>query len=88
MITIIGMGDTGRMTLSNTLVQYYVDNKYRGRVMSVLIMEFGLMSLGVFFAGVIAEAIGVQWSVGGLAMILTVLSVIILLSNRSIRNLD
>jgi hypothetical protein len=76
------------MTLANTLLQYYVSDAYRGRVMSIYMMEFGLTSFGVFFAGVLADAVGVQWSVGGLAMILIGVSVLFLASIRSIRRLD
>jgi len=88
LIAIIGFGDTGRVALANTLVQYYVSDDYRGRVMSLLMMEFGIMSFGVFFSGLLAEAIGVQWSVGGLAMALTVISIFALLFVRRVRNLD
>jgi MFS family permease len=88
LIAIIGFGDTGRVALANTLVQYYVSDDYRGRVMSLLMMEFGIMSFGVFFSGLLAEAIGVQWSVGGLAMGLTVISILALLFVRRVRTLD
>jgi MFS family permease len=88
LIGFVGLGDTGRVTLANTLVQYYVANDYRGRVMSLLMMEFGIMSFGVFFAGIIAESIGVQWSVGGMAMVLTLISVLALLFARRLRKLD
>lgn len=88
LITFIGLGDTGRMTLSNSLIQYYVDNQFRGRVMSILSMQFGLMSVGVFFAGLLAEAVGVQWSVGGLALVLILLSVMMLCCSRRLRTLD
>lgn len=88
MIGFVGFGDTGRITLANTLVQYYVAPDYRGRVMSLLMMEFGIMSFGVFFAGIIAESIGVQWSVGGLAMVLTLISVLALLFAHRLRKLD
>ena len=88
LIGFVGLGDTGRMTLANTLVQYYVAHDYRGRVMSLLMMEFGIMSFGVFFAGIIAESIGVQWSVGGMAMALTFISVLALLFARRLRKLD
>ena len=72
LIIFVGMGQAGRATLANTLLQYYVDEAYRGRVMSIYIMEFGLRSFGVFLAGLLAEEIGVQWSIGGLAVILFV----------------
>jgi MFS family permease len=88
LITFIGLGDTGRMTLSNTLIQYYVADTYRGRVMSILIMQFGLMSIGVFLAGLLTEVLSIQWSVGGLAMMLVLLSLIMLCFSHRLRRLD
>ncbi|MFC2006317.1 MFS transporter, partial [Chloroflexota bacterium] len=69
-------------------LQYYTKDEYRGRVMSILMMEFGLMSLGVFSAGLIAEAIGVQWALGGFATILVLLSIAALAVVPRIRKLD
>ena len=87
-IFFVGIGQTARMTLGNSLIQYYVDDAYRGRVMSLMMMEFGLTSFGVFAAGVMTDIIGVQWSVGGLAIILTVFSVLALIFIPSIRKLE
>ncbi|MCZ6892355.1 MAG: MFS transporter [Chloroflexi bacterium] len=66
----IGLGNAGRMTLSNTLVQTYTDNAHRGRVMSFYMMEFGLMSIATFGISVLSEFIGIQWAIGGAAGIL------------------
>ena len=63
-IVLVGLGQTGRMTLSNTLIQYNVDNRYLGRVMSIYLMQFGLTSFGTFVAGMIAEAVGTPWALG------------------------
>ena len=87
-IVFVGIGQTGRMTLGNTLIQYYVDDEYRGRVMSVYMMEFGLTSFGTFAAGVMAETMGVQSVVGGFAATLVVISLLSLIFVRRIRNLD
>lgn len=87
-MVIVGLGQTGRMTLGNTLLQYYVEDEYRGRVMSIYMMQFGLSSFGTFAAGLIAEAMGVQWAVGGFAMGLVFLSILTLAFLPRIRNLD
>jgi tetrahydromethanopterin S-methyltransferase subunit E len=76
------------MTLAGTLIQYYVDPVYLGRVMSILMMQFGLISFSTFAAGVLAEAVGVQWAVGGFAMGLILLSVLVLAFVPRLRNLD
>jgi MFS family permease len=88
MIIFVGLGTTGRMTLGNTLLQYYVDNEYRGRVMSIYIMEFGLVSFGTFAAGLMAEAWGVQGVVGGFAIALVFMAVLALAFLPRIRKLD
>jgi MFS family permease len=87
-IVIVGLGQTGFMTLSNTLIQYYVDDRYRGRVMSILMMQFGLTSFGTFLAGLLSESLGVQWVIGGFAAILVVLSLFALVFIPRIRRLD
>jgi predicted MFS family arabinose efflux permease len=87
-IVIVGLGQTGRMTMSNTLLQTYVEGKYMGRVMSIFNMEWGLVSLGTFAAGLMAEAAGVQIVVGGFALALTVLSLLTLFFAPKIRQLN
>ncbi len=88
MIIFVGVGQTGRMTLANTLLQYYVKDAYRGRVMSLYMMEFGLTSFGVFFTTIMAEQVGVQMAVGSLAIALVVCSALFLVFVPSIRKLD
>jgi MFS family permease len=71
LIAVVGLAQTGRMTLSSTLIQSYVDEKYMGRVMALYMMQFGFSSLSTFLAGILAEGVGVQWAVGSMAIILT-----------------
>lgn len=84
----VGLAQTGRMTMSNTLLQSYVEREYMGRVMSVFNIEWGLVSLGTFAAGLMAEAINVQWVIAGFALILTILSVLSLSFVPRLRKLD
>lgn len=88
LVFIIGMGQAGRMTLGMTLTQYYADKEYHGRVMSLYNMEVGLKSFGTFFAGLMAERIGAPWSIGGLALALICLCVLVLAFVPRIRDLD
>jgi MFS family permease len=88
LIIFVGLGQSGQMTLAGTLIQYYVDPTYLGRVMSILMMQFGLISFGTFAAGLLTEAVGVQWAVGGFAMGLILLSVLVLAFVPRLRNLD
>jgi MFS family permease len=67
---IIGLGQTGQTAIGFTLIQYYVDPSFRGRVMSFMMLGFGLASLGTVFGGLMADSIGIEWSIGGLAIVL------------------
>ena len=84
----IGIGHTFRMTIGSTLLQAYADPEYRGRVMSIFSMQWGLMSICTFFAGLLAESVPVQWVLGSLAMLLIVLCVLALSFVPSLRKLD
>ena len=88
LIVFVGLGQAGRMALGNTLIQYYVDDDYRGRVMSVYMMEFGMTSFASFAAGMMAEAMGAQWTLGGFAMVLVLVSLLALALVPRIRRLD
>ena len=87
-IVFVGVGQAGRMALGSTLLQYYAAPEYRGRVMSFMMMEFGLTSFSVFFAAMVAESFGVQWAVGGLAALLLVLSIAVLVLSPRTRQLQ
>jgi MFS family permease len=88
LIMFVGAGNTGQMAIGNSLVQYYADANYRGRVLSFLMMGFGLGGVGAFFAGVTAEAVGIQWSVGGMAIILLAITLLMFLTSTRLRKLD
>jgi MFS family permease len=88
LIAFIGMGSTVQMALGNSLIQYYTDAAYRGRVMSFFMLGFGLSSLGAFFAGIMAEYIGAPWAVGSLAMVLIVITLWLMATSTRLRKLD
>src|SRR3990170_174160 len=52
------------MALTNTSIQLSVPDQYRGRVMSLLALDFGLTPLGTLLAGTIATYWGVQAAIG------------------------
>lgn len=88
LIVFIGLGSSGQMALGNSLIQYYSDATYRGRVMSFFMLGFGFSSLGAFFAGFLAEGVGVQWSVGSMAILLVVITILAITFVPRIRKLD
>lgn len=87
-MVLIGMGHTGRMTLSNTLAQHYSSDNFRGRVMGIYDMQMSFPGLTVFAAGVLTEIIGVEWAVGGFAMLLAATSLLVMIKVPRMRQLD
>ncbi len=87
-IIFVGLGQTGRMTLANTLLQYYVEDAYRGRVMALYMMEWGLSSFAVFFAAVLVDRVSAPTVVGWMAVILAVASVLSVVMLPKLRRLD
>jgi predicted MFS family arabinose efflux permease len=48
--------------LNMSIVQLAIDPEYRGRVMSMVMMTFGLMPLGVMPISILAEFIGIHFA--------------------------
>ena len=84
----VGVGSAGRQALGNVLLQTYTENEYRGRVMSIYMTQISLMSLGAFAIGLIAEAVGAQWALGGMAALLVVMSLGFLAFSPLLRRLE
>ena len=84
----LGLGQAGRMALSNTLLESNTDDSHRGRVMSVYMMNWGLTMVGVFFISMLADTIGAQLAVGGAAGLLAIIVLYYLFFSRQIRHLD
>jgi MFS family permease len=84
----IGLGQTGQTAIGFTLMQYYVNPDYRGRVMSFMMLGFGLASLGTVFGGILAETMGIQWSIGGLSIALVIVCLAMLAFSPRLRKLD
>ncbi|MYB42600.1 MAG: MFS transporter, partial [Chloroflexi bacterium] len=60
----IGIGQAGYLSLGSVLLQAYTDDEYRGRALSVYMMQYGLMSFGTLLVSLVANAIGPQIAVG------------------------
>ncbi len=93
----VGFFQSLRLSLSNALVQSYVSDEFRGRVMSVYMMEFGMTSFSTFLvatmAGVIdttnvfAPGFGIQLTMGIAAILLIPGALIFCFGKRSLLNL-
>jgi MFS family permease len=73
-MVLMGVGQSARQSLSNVLVQTYVDEEYRGRVMSVYMLQFSLSQFGAFLTGVLAAAMGPRVALGATSIALMVVA--------------
>lgn len=70
----MGIGQSARQSLSNVLIQTYVEDEYRGRVMSVYMLQFSLAQLGAFLTGILAAAVGPRAALGATSAALIALA--------------
>jgi len=63
---------------NNTLLQMNVDPEYRGRVLSTLFLQRGMVPLGTMFAGVLATIVGPRVALGGMAFALVVIGILVI----------
>jgi len=56
--------------------------------MSIYLMESGISTVGVFFAAILAEGVGVQWAVGSLSIMLLTGCVLGIFFQPRVRHLD
>jgi len=62
-----GAGNVSYNSINNTLLQLNVPDSYRGRVLSMLFINRGMVPLGTAFAGFLAEHFGAPLAVGSMA---------------------
>ena len=82
---LLGLGDSANRSLNQTLVMENMDAEYRGRVMSLWMMNFGLMPLGILPISFIAEQFGPQASFACMGAGIVAVTLLILVLNRRLR---
>jgi MFS family permease len=87
-IFFIGVAQAFRNTIGGALAQTYTENRYMGRVMSIMNMQWGLMSVCTFIAGVLAEQVPVQWVLGTISMLLVALSIFFTAAFKDVRKVE
>ncbi|MDA1279789.1 MAG: MFS transporter [Chloroflexi bacterium] len=71
-MVLLGLGDSGRRALNSSLIMEQTDEEYRGRVMGVYMMNFGLIPLGAIPLGYVAHWFDVRMAfaiAGGLLVV-------------------
>ena len=87
-IALLGFGSMVVTTVNNTAIQLVIPHEVRGRVMSVMMMTFGLMPLGSVPAGIMAERVGAPPVVAVSAGLFVVAALLVFLLNPAFRSLD
>lgn len=62
-ILVLGLVFSTYGTMNDTLVQTHIDESYRGRIVAVQTMLWGLTPIGGLLAGYLATVFNVQWAV-------------------------
>jgi sugar phosphate permease len=77
LIAAVGWVSSWNMSMNRGMLQMQVDDRMRGRIMSIDMMSHGLMPLGVFPISWIAETydVGAALVVSGIAFMLLILFV-------------
>jgi len=88
MMPLIGLAPTLHGAVTSTLIQSYAAPEYRARMQSFFAMAQGLAGFASFVAGMLAGAIGVQWAVGGMALLLVIISIVFWVFAPRLRKLD
>ena len=86
-MAMFGLGEAGRRSLNQSLIMELVDDRYRGRVMSVFMMNFGLMPLGVLPAGIAIDLWGGQAAIAVLGGLMLATTVTLVVTQKSLRTL-
>ena len=84
----VGIGSTGRQALSQMLIQDYVDEEYRGRVMAVYMMQISMMNVGAFLVSLYMDLVGPQVAVGSLGVMLLITTGLFITFVPRFRTLD
>lgn len=86
-VLVLGVGQSMRQSLANILIQSRIDDLYRGRVSSIMLMDDGLESLGIFSVAILADLAGSEWAFGAVGVGLLAYGIGLWFS-RPIRELD
>ncbi len=87
-MVVIALGQTIRQSVGNVLVQAYVDDAYRGRILGIFATQQNVVMFGAFLVGVLASWVGPQLALGGMATVLVAVSLGLLLFVPRLRELD
>ena len=86
-LMVLGAASTGFNTLSNILVHTYVDDAYRGRMMSFHMLTFATHPMGALALGALAEGIGIRWTYAASGLVMVLFAAALGLYRKDLRRL-
>jgi MFS family permease len=87
MMFLVGLGDSARRTLVVAMLLEVADEEYRGRVSSVYTLNYGLIPIGTLSASIISQYFGVRPATATLGILLLVICLAILATQKSLRRM-
>ena len=87
-ILVVGLGQAGYLGLMNVLVQVLAGNTYRGRVMSIYMMEFNITQLLLFGMGILASIYGPRATFAAAGIALVLFSLALLARSPTLRRIE
>ncbi len=87
-MVLLGLGNAGRRTLMQSIVMEESDAGYRGRVMSLYMMNFGLIQLGILPIGILMDEFGGQLTLGVMAALLMAVTAVVLATQKRLRDVN
>jgi MFS family permease len=84
----VGLASTSYRAVNQTLLQTHTEDGYRGRVMSIYLLDRGLTPLGSLLAGTLAAVVGARDAVAVLGMLTVAFAVALVLRVPAIRDLE
>lgn len=86
-LLVVGIASTSYRAVNQTLLQTHTDDAYRGRVMSMYLLDRGMAPLGALLAGILATAYGTRDAVAILGILTAAFAVAIAVRVPRLRSL-
>lgn len=87
LLMLVGAGQIACNAINNILLQTIVPDEVRGRVLSVLLLNKGLVQLGTFAVATLAAFIGVRWAMLLSGSVVIFSAIVLLLMAPALRRL-
>ena len=85
---LLGLGDAANRSLNQTLIMENMDEAYRGRVMSLWMMNFGLMGAGILPVSFLSDVFSPRIAFAFMGAVITVITFLLLVFHRRLRSVQ